>query len=108
MPNEAGQLVTRDGVHTAPHARARPTRSWSSTLQTIATAGALRAVAFNPDGARLATAGSDGVARVWDARTGRELLTLPGHVGALVDVVFTPEGDRLLTSGRDGPTRLGT
>jgi WD40 repeat protein/DNA-binding SARP family transcriptional activator len=75
-------------------------------LQTIATAGPLRAVAFGPGGTRIVTAGSDGIARVWDARLGRQLLAFAGHVGALVDVAFTPDGDRLLTSGRDGTTRL--
>ena len=38
----------------------------------------VRAVAFSPDGTRLATGSGDGTARVWDAATGRQLRPL-GH-----------------------------
>ena len=37
--------------------------------------------AFSPDGARVVTASDDRTARVWDARTGAELLALKGHTG---------------------------
>ncbi|MGH2770768.1 MAG: WD40 repeat domain-containing protein, partial [Actinomycetota bacterium] len=40
-------------------------------------------VAFSPDGARLATASVDGTARVWDASSGKELLTLSGHTDSV-------------------------
>ncbi|MEM7230948.1 MAG: WD40 repeat domain-containing serine/threonine protein kinase [Planctomycetota bacterium] len=35
---------------------------------------------FSPDGDLLLTRSSDGVARIWNARTGRRLLSLRGHV----------------------------
>jgi WD40 repeat protein len=34
---------------------------------------------FSADGSRIVTAGFDKTARVWDARTGAELLALKGH-----------------------------
>jgi WD40 repeat protein len=59
--------------------------------------GAVRAVAFSPDGSRLAAAGAAG-ARVWDARTGREALSIGGPAAGLVDVAFSPDGTRLATA----------
>ncbi|MGD8405786.1 MAG: adenylate/guanylate cyclase domain-containing protein, partial [Anaerolineales bacterium] len=40
-------------------------------------------VAFSPDGNKLATASGDGVAKVWDSRTGIELFSLDGDTSAL-------------------------
>ena len=54
------------------------------------------------DSSLLATDGDDGAARIWDAHTYRELLTLPSHHQALVRVKLTPDGERLITAGADG------
>jgi WD40 repeat protein/serine/threonine protein kinase len=67
--------------------------------------GDVAAVAFSPDGSRLGTSSEDGTAKVWDATTGEELLTLSGH-GRILDLAFSPDGTRLATAGTDGMVRL--
>jgi WD40 repeat protein/DNA-binding SARP family transcriptional activator len=63
-------------------------------------------VAYSPDGTRIATGASDSTAVVWDAETGRRLLTLAGHAAPVAAVAFTPDGERLVTSGLDDTTRV--
>jgi hypothetical protein len=63
-------------------------------------------VAFSPDGARLATASWDKTARLWDARTGEELLVLKGHTDEVHAVCFSPDGTRLATASADNTARL--
>jgi WD40 repeat protein/tRNA A-37 threonylcarbamoyl transferase component Bud32 len=64
------------------------------------------AAAFSPDGARVVTGGSDGTARVWDARTGAELLALKGHTSEVLAAAFSPDGTRVVTGGEDHTVRV--
>ncbi len=66
----------------------------------------LRAVAYSPTGAFVATGGDGGRVRVWDPRTGRTWVTLTGHEGAVSGLDFSPDGAVLATSGADGTVRL--
>jgi WD40 repeat protein len=61
------------------------------------------AVNFSPDGSRLATAGSDGWVRVWDAQTGEELLSFMVNEAGVRNVEYSPDG-RLLATGSEGGT----
>jgi WD40 repeat protein/DNA-binding SARP family transcriptional activator len=63
-------------------------------------------VAFSPDGTRLATTDLDGTAKIRDATTGQELLTLSGHTDELVNLAFSPDGKRLATTSLDGTARI--
>jgi hypothetical protein len=44
--------------------------------------------------------------RVWDASTGKELLTLKGHTDEVNGVSFSPDGGRLASASRDGTVRV--
>lgn len=58
----------------------------------------ITATRFSPDGRRLLTAGSDGVARVFELPAGRELFRLE-HEGPLLNATFDHAGRRIATSG---------
>ncbi|MFF0579849.1 nSTAND1 domain-containing NTPase, partial [Streptosporangium saharense] len=64
-------------------------------------------VAFSPGGARLASAGGDGVVSIWNATTGRQsdaddLL----ESGTLRSVAFSPDGKYLASAGDDGTVSI--
>src|ERR1035438_8668247 len=61
----------------------------------------LEAIVFSPDGHRLATAGDDRIAILWDAASGRELHRLSDHSGAVSDVAFSPDGSHVATASAD-------
>jgi tetratricopeptide (TPR) repeat protein len=63
-------------------------------------------VAFSPDGQRIVTGSDDHTAKVWEAATGRELLTLKGHSSGVTSAAFSPDGQRIVTGGRDKTARV--
>jgi WD40 repeat protein len=69
------------------------------------------AVAYRPDGKRLATAGgpvnTKGQVKIWDAATGKLLTTLPEkHTGPITALAYSPDGQLLATAGWDHTVRL--
>lgn len=67
---------------------------------------AVRAVAFNPDGTVLATAGSDQVVKLWDPVRMALLRTLSGHTDLIESVRFSPDGRTLASASPDHTLRL--
>ncbi|MET9118845.1 P-loop NTPase fold protein [Streptomyces longwoodensis] len=68
--------------------------------------GRALAVAFSGDGTLLATAGDDGVVRVWDPRTGRAVHALTGHTAGVLSVAFSRRRNLLASTGYDGTIRI--
>jgi WD40 repeat protein len=63
-------------------------------------------VAFRPDGERFITTQLDGIARVRETRSGRELLTFRGNWCWLRVASFSPDGKRIVTGGADRMARV--
>jgi WD40 repeat protein len=66
----------------------------------------VQSIAWSPDGSKLATASYDQTARVWEAGvweagTGRELLTLGVNQDKVVTIAWSPDGSKLATAGGD-------
>lgn len=63
-------------------------------------------VVYRPGGLQLASAGQDGVARIWDAESLSVIATFRGHEGGINHLAFNPDGNILATAGLDGTVRL--
>jgi tetratricopeptide (TPR) repeat protein len=80
-------------------------RSASAAFMTGNASTKVVAVAFSPDGTRLATGSEDGSARVWDAASGKKLLEIR-HDSPVTAVAFSPDGYRLATGSEDKSVRI--
>ncbi|WP_254449302.1 NACHT domain-containing NTPase [Anabaena sp. UHCC 0253] len=54
--------------------------------------GSVYSLAFSPDGKYLVTGDSDGRVQIWNAITGREILTLLGHSSGVYSVAWSGDG----------------
>jgi hypothetical protein len=94
-----------DTAKPSPPAYPGPATNWSSkrvrtflhSSRSDLPRASVNAVAFSPEGRRLATASQDKTARIWEISSGKQLHTLT-HTGDVRSVVFSPDGRWLATS----------
>ena len=54
----------------------------------------------------MATTGLDAYGRIWDLRTGRNVLTLEGHLKEIYSVTFSPNCYQLATGSADNHIKV--
>ncbi len=64
------------------------------------------AIAFQPDGERMATASFDHTLKVWDVDSGRLVQTFTGHKAKVLALSYSPDGRQLASAGLDGTVRV--
>ena len=54
----------------------------------------------------IVTGGVEQIAKVWDTKTGAEVLTLKGHSDSVLSASFSPDGTRIVTASDDKTAKV--
>ncbi len=96
---KAVRTVATPEAETALHRALNASRArqlWEAAMKSA------NAVAFSPDGLRLAAVGDGGEAYLCDVQSGRVVQRLTGHTAAVTSVSFSPDGRWLATGDSEG------
>jgi WD40 repeat protein len=79
--------------------------SGQRTALCVAHKAQIWALAFSPDGTRVASVDDAGLVCVWNAATGTQVAACRGHTRKVLSAAFRPDGVRLVTTSADGTVR---
>lgn len=69
-------------------------------------AGGISAVAFDPDGVLVASAGEDGSIRLWEVASGKEIQTFTNRRESVSSLACSPDGAHLVSVSQEGKVRV--
>jgi serine/threonine protein kinase/Tol biopolymer transport system component len=64
------------------------------------------AVAWSPDGKRIASGSRDGTVQVWDVANGGHVYTYAGHANPVLSVAWSPDGKRIASTSSDKTVQI--
>ena len=103
---------TADGLKLIAGGADRQVRIWNAADgvvgPVIAQPAVIRDLVPSVDLTKVAVVGDDGVVRVWDLATGKELETFAGHTGIIYGVALAADNKTLYTAGADKSVRQWT
>ena len=104
----AGHIANLANISGHLAARWAPDRLTTSGQQRVLDGhtGGVNAVAWAPDGTRLATASMNETVRIWDTTSGTQIYTLIDHTGGVYAVAWAPDGTRLASASGDQTVRI--
>jgi WD40 repeat protein len=97
-----GELIAVGGLNDAVHLW----RANGELRAKLHCSDSVWAVAWSPDGRRLAIGTYDRVISIIDTSNLEEIIRLRGLAEYVSDLAFSPDGTTLATAGRDGTIRL--
>jgi WD40 repeat protein len=63
-------------------------------------------VTFSADGRRVFSSGSDGTVKIWEAETGREVLSLLHGRDEITSMSLSPDGYKIVSAGTSGTIKV--
>jgi WD40 repeat protein len=103
-------VLSADDVTVASGDQSGELRLWNlrngASRKLPAHQGSIMAIALDPTGQHLASAGADGTIQLWEVVTGQALHLLQGHTNVVITCAFSPNGRWLASSGVDRTVRL--